>query len=261
MELTLPEIKAIAFEILKHFKRFCNDNGIKFFLSNGTLLGAVKYGGFIPWDDDVDVFVPRVDYDRLMKLYKDDDRYRLFSSEREPKYRFPFAKLCDMTTMKEEANVNNGIPLGIEIDIFPLDACTEHMRLPKVQRKHRAYQLGCMLAKFKSSKGKSFYKQAIINLCRACGYHFFCKRLTNLVRKESVLGATFSGCLIWPIYGAREIVPTEVFSRVVQLSFEGEQFPAPKGYDTYLRSLYGDYWQDPPPEKQKSHHNFKAYRL
>jgi lipopolysaccharide cholinephosphotransferase len=121
-QLTLVEIKQIEFQILQKFKSFCNDNNIQYYLSNGTLLGAVKYRGFIPWDDDIDVMVPREDYDRLVRCFKDDKRYRLFSFERNEEFLFTFAKLCDMSTVKEETNINNGMSLGIDIDIFPLDA-------------------------------------------------------------------------------------------------------------------------------------------
>ena len=73
IELSLSDIKTIAFDILKHFAIFCEQNSIRFYLSNGTLLGAIKYGGFIPWDDDIDVFVPREDYDRLIKIYENNE--------------------------------------------------------------------------------------------------------------------------------------------------------------------------------------------
>ena len=81
-ELTLQEIQAISLEILKVFDAFCRENGIRYFLSNGTLLGAVRYKKFIPWDDDIDVLVPREDYDRLIRIFRDDDRYRLFACEK-----------------------------------------------------------------------------------------------------------------------------------------------------------------------------------
>jgi len=261
MEMELQEIKATAFNILKHFKQFCREQGITFYLSNGTLLGAVKYGGFIPWDDDVDVFVPREDYDRLVRTYEDSDRYRLFSIEREPGYKFSFAKLCDSTTVKEEDNIDNGVKLGIDIDIFPLDSCSEHILAKSVQRKMRWYQIGCVLSKWQSAKGKPFVKRCVIRYCQMRGFHHFYRGLEKLVKREGTRGQTHKGCLMWPIYGSREVIPGEVFEDTVEVSFEGEKFPAPVVYDTYLRSLYGDYEKDPPLEKQITHHSFRAFRL
>lgn len=260
-ELSLPEIKTVVFDILCHFKKFCLDNNIEYFLSNGTLLGAVKYGGFIPWDDDIDVFVPREDYNRLIEIYKDTEKFKLFSAERDPNFRFTFAKLCDMTTLKEEINVDNGVTLGLDIDIFPLDCFTNHMLKKSVSQRVKMNLVGSMLSKLKSGKGKSFLKRLIIRYCKMRGYAHFSRKLKKIVTKECGRGNTHKGCLVWPIYGSREVIPACVFSESVQVEFEGETFPAPKGYDTYLKSLYGDYKQELPKEKQKTHHNYKGYRL
>lgn len=260
-ELSLAEIKGTAFEILKHFKTFCEANDIQFFLSNGTLLGAVKYKGIIPWDDDVDVLMPRADYDRLIKLYEDSPRFKLFSAEREPDFRFPFAKLCDRTTVKVEENIRNGVQLGIDIDIFPIDCCTEHMRRRDVLLRMKMLQVGYSLSKFTSGGNRPIHKRVVIGLCRLIGHRYFHSRLLRQVAGEGRRGNTYMGCLVWPVYGEREILPAEVFSAQTNVEFEGEVFPAPVGYDTYLRSLYGDYPKDPPLDKQKTHHSFRAYRL
>lgn len=258
-ELTLSEIKSTAFAALLYFREFCQGHGIRFLLSNGTLLGAVKYGGFVPWDDDIDVFVPREDYDRLIRLYEDGDRYKLFSQERNPNFRYPFAKLCDMTTVKEEDNIDNGVALGIDIDIFPLDSCTAHILRPGVLRRVQLLQAGCVLSKFRTAGERAFYKRWIIAYCVSRGYGHFHRALVRLIKRESALGDTHKGCLMWPIYGAREVLPAEVFAGTAEVTFEGEKFPAPIGYEAYLRSLYGAYELDPPPEKQRTHHSYRAY--
>lgn len=260
-EMSLQEIKETAFNILKTFKVFCEENGINYYLSNGTLLGAVKYQGFIPWDDDIDVFVPREDYNKLIAVYKDTQKYKLYSSERVVEYKFPFAKLCDMSTRKVEANIDNGVNLGIEIDIFPLDNCTKHILEPRVMKKLKRCQIACILSKMESVKGKTIYKRLIINYCKYRGYRYYADRMLDIVNKESALGSTHKGCMVWPIYGEREVVSADVFSSVVEVEFEGEKFPAPIGYENYLSSLYGNYRKDPPIEKQKTHHFFKAYRI
>ena len=259
--MQLNEIKAVAYRTLSVLKEFCQSHGLKYYLSNGTLLGAVKYKGFIPWDDDIDVFMPREDYDRLIAIYADSEQYKLFSRERNSKYKFSFAKLCDMTTSKIETNIDSGVSLGIDIDIFPLDSCSAHILHAGVQKRLAIYQLGCILSKFVSSKGKPLHKRLVIEGCRLLGFDFFCHRLERLVKKEISLGSEYMGCLMWPIYGKREIIPAEVFSDTVEVEFEGEKFPAPIGYDTYLRSLYGTYENDPPLDQQKTHHKYTAYRI
>ena len=119
----LREIQQVELGVLRHLDQVCRENGLHFFLSNGTLLGAVKYEGFIPWDDDIDVFMPRCDYDRLMRLSgADSGPYRLLSQERTPGWRLPFAKLRDLSTCKQETCADFGADIGLDVDIFPLDA-------------------------------------------------------------------------------------------------------------------------------------------
>ena len=125
-ELTLDELKKIEFDILKHFDAFCKEHNIRYYLAFGTLLGAIRYKKFIPWDDDIDLLVPREDYDRLIRLFRDSERYQLFAFEKNSNFHYPFAKLCDMTTRKEQTIYKNrGVKLGVEIDIFPLDGIGE----------------------------------------------------------------------------------------------------------------------------------------
>ncbi len=262
-KLCLDEIKKIEFGILLHFKEFCDKNNITFYLSNGTLLGAVKYKGFIPWDDDVDVFVPRADYDRLMELYADTDKYQLFSTERTKHFGYPFAKLCDMTTVKAERGIANGTDLGLDIDIFPLDAWANDIDAAKREVKTiKKYMYLLYLAKSEKSASpdsiKHFIGSIVRIFCKLLGTDHFIKKINKISRNQPN-NSSYLGCKSWCIYGEREIIPSEVFSDISYVEFEGEKLPAPIGYDTYLRSLYGDYRQDPPPEKQKTHHTFAAY--
>ena len=134
-ELTLQEIKQIELEILKTFHAFCEENHIRYFLSHGTLLGTIRYKGFIPWDDDVDVLVPREDYDRLLSLFKDNEQYKLLHFEKDEQFLFPYAKLCDMTTRKIENDMEDGMAVGLDMDIFPLDAWDADMEKAKKETK------------------------------------------------------------------------------------------------------------------------------
>ena len=265
-QLSLREIKQIEFDLLKRFVSFCREHDIKYFLSNGTLLGAVKYHGFIPWDDDVDVLVPRADYDKLVAAFRDDERYKLCSAERNPTYGFPFAKLCDMTTRKEELNIDNGMTLGVDIDIFPLDFWDDDLSRARreVKQIHRNMFL-LNLAKLARADSahpiKRLVKWIPMFFCKLLGKRYFIRRINRLCNQPKQMGSRYVGCKSWCIYGERELIPAEVFSESVEVEFEGEHFCAPIGYDHYLRRLYGDYECDPPPEKQQTHHRYTAYRV
>lgn len=265
-ELTLQALKEVEFEILKMFRSFCEENNIRYYLSNGTLLGAVKYKKFIPWDDDVDVFVPREDYNRLLSLFKDSDRYRLFAFEREPGFLYPFAKLCDMTTRKIEGNFDNGVELGVDIDVFPLDAWNGDLATARKELKYISKNRFCMgLAKRNKPDSinpvKRLIKGMVMLYCKMFGAKHYLKKIIRASSNVSLYGAQYVGCKAWCIYGEREIIPAEVFADTAEVEFEGEMFTAPSGYDKYLRSLYGNYIDDPPVEKQCTHHSFKAYQL
>ena len=265
-ELSLQELKEIELDILKVFDTFCKEHNIRYFLSHGTLLGAIRYKKFIPWDDDVDVLVPREDYERLLSLYSDSERYRLFCLEKNPDYRYPYAKLCDMTTRKVEFDYDNGIELGVDMDIFPLDAWDDDLEKAKREEKRLSRARFCLgLTKLKKPDSihpvKRFVKGIVMTWCKLFGSKHYIRKIMAEATKEGQTGSVYLGNKAWCVYGQRDIMPAKVFAESVDIEFEGAMFPAPKDYDTYLTCLYGDYLPEPPKEKQKTHHSFKAYRL
>lgn len=265
-QLNLEEIRIVELDLLRYFRDFCHKHDIRYFLSNGTLLGAVKYKGFIPWDDDIDVFVPRADYDRLISIFKDDNRYKLFSYERNSDFRFPFSKLCDMTTRKQESNINNGVELGLDIDIFPLDyfegdLSTATREMKKISR--YMFRLGLTKLSRPDSLNpvKRFIKGVAIKLCKIRGSKHYIEKILKCRNTTNAEKNQYMGCKLWCVYREREIIPREVFSDTVEVEFEGEIFSAPVGYDEYLSRLYGDYRKDPPKEEQVTHHAFKVFKI
>ena len=265
-ELTLQELKEIEFDILKVFDDFCKENNIRYFLAYGTLLGAIRYKKFIPWDDDVDVLIPREDYERMLTLFKDTEKYHLFAFEKDSNYLYPFAKLCDMTTRKDESGYDNGVDLGVDIDLFPLDAWDDDLGKAKLEAKRIQRLMLCLgLTKVKKANDPSFLKRtvksALMIWCKMRGAKHFLHEIHKATCKEGQQGKAYVGAKSWCVYGERGIIPAEAFANAVDIEFEGRMFPAPIGYDTYLTCLYGDYLPEPPKEKQKTHHTFKAYRL
>lgn len=266
-ELTLQEIKDVELDILKMFDAFCKKNNIRYFLAFGSLLGAIRYKKYIPWDDDIDVLVPREDYDKLLSIFQDNERFRLYAFEKDPKFHFPFAKLCDMTTIKEETIYPiKDIVMGIDMDIFPLDTFDNNIDNAKKEVKIiQKYML--RLGRTKLTKPlsnnpvKYFVKYILMFFCKVIGGGYFVKKIIKESNKSEQKGSSYLGAKVWCIWGERGIIPAEVFKETIEVEFEGQMFPAPIGWDTYLTCLYGDYLPEPPKEKQKTHHDFKAYRI
>ncbi len=263
--MTLDEIRLVELDLLRHFKLFCQQNNIHFFLSNGTLLGAVKYKGFIPWDDDIDVFVPRADYDKLIQKYKDNTQYCLFSIERNSSYRFPFAKLCNMKTIKIEDNIDNGVQLGVDIDIFPLDVWANDHKAAEKQVKDQCRRIKILtFLKCRSATSlnpiKRVLKSIFVRIVHPFGIPFILKKIKKTATAYTEYStALWRGCVSWCIYGRNEIVQADVFRNTTDVIFEGDIYPAPIGFDSYLKSLYGNYNIDPPLNEQKTHHNYQAF--
>lgn len=265
-ELSLQEIKQVELEILKQFHSFCVENNIRYFISHGTLLGAIRYKGFIPWDDDLDVLVPRDDYERLLQLFQDNQRYMLIAFEKNRDYAFPYAKLCDMTTQKVEGGYDNGMKLGLDIDVFPLDHWDDDIKKAKREVKRQQKNMFRLsLTKLKKPDSynpiKRFVKGIAMALYKLQGSVYYVEKIIQGANKAEQKGSRYMGGKAWNVYGERDILPAEVFAEAIELEFEGQKFFAPVGYDTFLSSLYGDYLPEPPVEKRKTHHSFKAYRL
>ena len=265
-ELSLQEIKEVEIALLRRFHAFCVENNIRYFVSHGTLLGALRYKAFIPWDDDLDVLVPREDYDRLISLYPNDTRFRLFAPEKDRSYFYPYAKLCDMTTRKVEGGYDNGVELGIDIDVFPLDHWDNDLQRAKSEVRHQRRLMGLLgLSKLRKPDSlnpvKRFVKGIVMKAVKLRSSAYYVERIMQGANKPEQMGSRYMGCKAWNVYGERDILPAEVFAEAVEVEFEGQMFPAPVGYDTFLTSLYGDYMPEPPVEKRKTHHSFTAYRL
>ncbi len=266
-KLTLDELKRIEFDILKHFDAFCKEHNIRYYLAYGTLLGAIRYKKFIPWDDDVDVLVPREDYERLLKIYEDNAQYKLFAFEKDGMFHYPFAKLCDLSTKKvlPEFRSSGAIP-GVEIDIFPLDCWQSDYEMARKEARSISREIlflqASQLRESPTKKGiKSLLWQLISVYARIRTDKYFNKKIVKKSKANKQDNPAFVGSKSWCIYGERGIIPAEAFADVTYVEFEKEMFPAPIGYDTYLTCLYGDYLPEPPKEKQKTNHSFEAYKL
>ena len=255
------ELKRIELGILRDVARFCEKHGIRYFLSGGTLLGAVRHKGFIPWDDDVDIAMLRPDYERFLREYR-SDRYAIRSPETNG-FLSAYAKVVDARTHVEERDVTLK-DLSVWVDVFPLDGAPSQDYDPHATAAWRWTKKSIRYRNLPFSAPDRTIKQRMGILLtlpvRLLPNRFLAGLLRTIAMRHPVDDAPFIGCLVGPYSCARELQPRRVFEgKDAIVSFEGESFHTMPGWRDYLTSLYGDYMTPPPPEKRKSTHRFKAW--
>lgn len=268
-KLNLDEIKTLSFQVLCAVRDVCEANGLTYSLTGGTLIGAVRHQGFIPWDDDIDIMMPRPDYDRFIQIVKDgNDTFDLLCTELcGEAYGYPFAKACYKGTLVKERGIREeNTPLGVYVDIFPVDGAGNHYGAAKfrttVFQILHGLQLTSNWTAYRRSKLRKWYFEPVRYGCYLLSKLLGGKRINRTIgrflRRKDYSKCAYAGRLTGD-YGVKEIMPREVFDRYITVTFEGEQFSAVAEYHRFLTALYGNYMQLPPVEKQVTHHEFDAY--
>ena len=270
-EMSLNEIKNCTLDILKWVSVFCDEHNIKWWLCGGTLLGAVRHRGFIPWDDDIDIMLPRSDYEKLFRMFPNNGRYLFLTSENTNDFPYAYGKIIDTETIKLEPLPKKYQKIGVDIDVFPIDNFPENdidSLLLCDAIANRQDKLQRMLARF--SKRSTFIKTIGYNLIL---FPYILLRKSNIVnvakytheiqdlsQKYNGEETGYKGIIAIAHYGIKEKNESEVYAQTVNVVFEGNEYPAPIGFQAYLRRLYGDnYMQLPPIEKRVTHHSYKAF--
>lgn len=263
--ITPAEQKQILLSILIKIDELCRKNDIDYYLFAGTLIGAVRHKGFIPWDDDIDIAVPRNDYIRLIQIVNDADVGLHFIYEGNAHdYIYPFGKIYDTSTLIIEHDYRKVDNLGIYVDVFPLD---EQGQTEEEARKviQRARVLNLLLMESNLKQYHRFSKSILMELPKLMMYPYakirgtkhWLKAIDANAQKYNGQNTKFYGCTIDPNY--HTFFQKEWFDKSVDIEFEGRLFSAPAGYDAVLKTNYGDYMRLPPEEKRVSHHNSEAF--
>lgn len=268
-ELQIREIKDLSFQVLKSLRQICEENGLRYSLTGGTLIGAVRHQGFIPWDDDIDVMMPRPDYDRLIAIVAAGDYgFDLRCGELDGEnYWYPFAKACHRhTRVVEKDTRESAVDFGVYVDIFPVDGAGNRPRGAKLRVMRFQFLHGLKITSnwtsYHRSKLRSWYYEPPRYVCylisRIWGRRRIDRALERFLRRKPYETSAYVGRLVGD-YGSKEVMERGVFEKTIPVTFEGETFQAIEGYDAFLTQLYGNYMQLPPKEKQVSHHEFQAY--
>lgn len=268
-ELTLEEIHACTLEVLQKLISICDTLQINYFAMYGTLIGAVRHNGFIPWDDDLDVAMLRPEFDKFVQycLVNQDALYpfRLMDVAVDPDYPFMIPRFCDMRyqmVYHEMPDLN----MGVFIDIYPFDGVgkADPKEIQKLIRAKNRYITGMTYAVSKTFPGsqKGLIHKAIRYLyyrySKKKGRDYYVNKIKKLCRSYSLASSTYIGCLAWnetikPIHKAH-------FLDYEMLAFEQITIKSPKNYDTVLRTSYGDYMQLPPDSQRVPYHNYSIYK-
>lgn len=271
-EMTTKEVQRMSLDILQDFHDFCVKNNLHYSLSGGTLLGAIRHNGFIPWDDDIDVQMPRPDYDRFIHTYISDKGYKVYSRELsefiDKQMAYPYARICDINKTFVDVGIRPWIKecVGLWIDILPCDGITSNKEDACVFLRH----LGKVTRKvWRSAVRFSPWSDMMKGINIREKFMFFAKKVytvfwggnpyvewEKLRRKYDYTTSDYF--FATPHYGMGEWQPKKNMESFELHKFEGSEFYIMSGWDANLKSLYGDYMKLPPENKRISH-DFNRY--
>ena len=264
--LSLEEVQEEELKILKNVTDFMEKNNLTYYLYAGTLLGAIRHKGFIPWDDDVDIFMPRDDYNKFIELFNNkeiDEKYELKATILN-NTKNPYAKVINKNIVVDGESAEDK---NLWIDIFPLDGSyndeKEYLKLAKkinfygVLRYINTTKIKYILKQNRNPLNK-LLKIILKPITMILPMKHYAKKIEKWAMQNSYNECEYVGVIVWG-YDERWI-KEEIFKDTVEVEFENEKFNAPSGYDLYLKNNYGDYMKL-PPHKARNTHKIMAKRL
>ena len=266
--MSTETMRAVQIDMLNAFADYCDANELRYYLSGGTLLGAVRHKGFIPWDDDIDVNMPRPDCEKLQEMTGGVlGKYLIKAPTVDTTVRCEYWRIYDTETVIENTmGGSSKIPIyhPIFIDIFPIEGLPDS----KVRTKWHYMKIGIIrkmkrVASLEHPAGKTIYAHMfhiiMTPLAKIVGY----SRWQNMLQKEAIKykfdDCNYVGVVTAWVHAEEEKMLKADYLPPVEVQFENRTYHAPANYDYYLSSLYGNYMKIPPKRKQVSHHDFTAY--
>lgn len=267
--VSLDQLKKIQLDMLIELVKFCNQHHIVYYLSGGTLLGAVRHKGFIPWDDDIDVNIPRPDCERLQKLSGGKiGPYVLQLPSADSPYHSESWRMYDTRYVIESfwgGTIKEPVYYAVFIDIFPIEGLPESYKSCVWHYRKMVFLRKMMNSSLRSGwRGKSLSAKCFHLISgpftRAVGYKRWYNWMQRTATRYAYKDAKYVGVMTAPNQAISERVLKEAYTPVRIVEFEGMKLNGPGNFETYLTQLYGDYMKLPPKEKQVSHHAFSIYK-
>lgn len=260
-EIKQDELKKIQIGILSQVHNFCEEHEIQYWLDCGTLLGAVRHGGYIPWDDDIDIGMLRDDYDKFMNEFNlENNRYRFECYEKNKDFLYMSGKVLDTNTILYEPD-KNGNKIAVNIDVFVYDNAPDCDK--KLQRMYDKRDVLRRMHQQRNSKHR--IEGSLVRRLMGSTVRFFTKLFPRdyfiraIIKNSQKYCKKETGRVGNFVSYARIACDKKIVSETVEIGFEEYKFKAPKGYVDWLTAFYGDYMVLPPKEKQVGHHMFEAY--
>ncbi len=265
--VTDEENKIICLDMLRYLDQVCRENGIHYSITGGTLLGAIRHRGFIPWDDDIDTFLTRPEYEKLIRVFPKDGPYKLYNRQEEKGYVYVWSRLIDTRTMIAKSPNSAAFGKGLFLDVCVVDGLPHSALRRKIHMKHirilfrlRRCCIQQPNTKRYNEKGFLFVlMKRIVNI--VSDMEHWNRRLEKVMQKFPFDKSEYVGNFVSSGYGKREQLHRSVFDEYSDIEFEGVRTMVCKGYEEYLHNIYGDYMSLPDYESRKGRHPGEAYWL
>lgn len=255
----------VDMNIVKAVVKICDEHGLIYYMLGGTMLGAIRHHGFIPWDDDIDLGMPREDYEKFLEIAPKElpDIFKVVNYRNTPEYQYYITRILDTQTKVEEERIGNDSKYThASIDIFPIDGTPNNIILRKIYYfrvlSHRALMSLCYKDSIDRHRKRGIAEKILLWIMEhlpieklTTPYKQKC-RIDKLLRKQKINGSKYIGNIMGA-YRTREIVPAEYYGEGKYYKFEDMELRGLNMFDEYLTYTYGNYMQLPPEDQRKTH--------
>lgn len=270
-EISIKETQRISLELLNVVANVCEEQHLRYALIYGTLIGAVRHQGYIPWDDDIDIMMPRPDYEKLLQYLKkhigEYPHIQIFNPDECADYPYMITRISDNRYV---IDVDNEKPygMGVFIDVYPYDGLGNSKKEAlKFGLKGDRLSSLCYQATRRrfaiettTSNVRKILKYPVYLYAKLRGKEVFQRKLDKLAGIKEYDESNYVGCVVWLSWGEKDIFPRKWFEETILVKFDKYKFRIPKEYDALLRYEYGDYMKLPPEKERVGHHNYKVYK-